>query len=69
MYKSRIMDQKVYDQQIERYFQFVQDKAKAKEIQLEIIDEQSSHSFRAETDPEYEFIFYGVPTFWDWINR
>jgi len=68
LYKSRIMDQNVYDQQIEKYFQFVQDKAKAKGIELEIIDQQSTHSFRAETDQEYEFIFYGVPTFWQWIN-
>ena len=68
LYKSRIMDQNVYDQQIEKYFQFVQKKAMAEGIELEIIEQQSTHSFRAETEQEYEFIFYGVPTFWQWIN-
>ena len=68
LYKSGIMDQNVYDQQIEKYFQFIQDMAKANSIELEIIEQQSTHSFRAETDQEYEFIFYDVPTFWKWIN-
>ena len=68
LYKSRTMDQNVYDQKIEKYFQFVQDIAKANGIELEIIDQQSTRSFRTETDQEYEFIFYDVPTFWQWIN-
>ena len=62
------MDHFVYGQKIEKYFQFVQDKAKAKGLELEIIDGQSDCSFRAETIDEYDFIFYGVPTFWEWIN-
>ena len=69
LYKSRTMDQNVYDQQIEKYFQFVQDIAKANGIELEIIDQQSTRSFRTETDEEHEFIFYDIPNFWQWINR
>jgi len=69
LYKSRTMDQNVYDQKIEKYFQFVQDIAKANGIELEIIDQQSTRSFRTETDQEHEFIFYDIPNFWQWINR
>ena len=69
LYKSRTMDQNVYDQKIEKYFQFIQDMAKANGIELEIIDQQSTRSFRTETDQEHEFIFYDIPNFWQWINR
>ena len=62
------MDQNIYDQQIEKYFQFIQDMAKANSIELEIIEQQGTRSFITETDQEYEFIFYDVPTFWKWIN-
>jgi len=68
LYKSGIMDQNIYDQQIEKYFQFIQDMAKANSIELEIIEQQGTRSFITETDQEYEFIFYDVPTFWKWIN-
>jgi len=68
LYKSGIIDQNVYDQQIEKYFQFLEDKAKSIGFEVEIMDRLNGLSYWAETDEEHEFMLYEIPDFWEWFH-
>jgi hypothetical protein len=61
-------DASVYDQKIDKYFEFLEGKAKSMGFDLEVLDRLNGLSYWAETDEEHEFMLYGIPDFWEWFH-
>jgi len=68
LYKASINDASVYDQKIDKYFEFLENKAKSVGFELEVLNRLSGLTYLAETDEEHEFMIYGVPDFWEWLH-